>query len=353
MQLIDIIIFILVLSGLIIVHEFGHFITARLNHIRVDEFAIGFGKPIFRKKFKETFFLICMIPLGGYVKLAGDDRYRFKGGNDEFLSKPAGIRARVVIAGPLFNYLFSFIIFWFIFIIGMPYLDNVIGGVMDNSPAQRIGLKAGDRVLEVNGRKVNTWTDIQGFIRKSKDDIELIILRGDERLNFKIKPEYKEIKDIFGREKSLPIIGIKSSMEIKEVKENFFVAFIKAFNRTVELTIFIFQGLYYTIVGVIPFKESLAGPITIFKLTSSTAKEGVVALLHLVGVIGISLSIVNLFPIPVLDGGYLPLLFLEKIRKKPLSEKAEYILTRLGMVLIGVLVILAFYSDILRIFSSK
>ncbi|MCM8774187.1 MAG: RIP metalloprotease RseP, partial [Candidatus Omnitrophica bacterium] len=247
----------------------------------------------------------------------------------------------------------SFIIFWSLFIIGMPYLDNVIGGVMDNSPAQKIGLKEGDRVLEVNGRKVNTWADIQGFIRKSKEDIDLIILREDERLNFKVKPEYKEIKDIFGRKKSLPIIGIKSSMEIKEVKENFFVAFVKAFNRTVELTLFIFQGLYYTIVGVIPFKESLAGPITIFKLTSSTAKEGIVALLHLVGVIGISLSIVNLFPIPVLDGGYLPLLFLERVRKKPLSEKVEYILIRLGMGLIGVLVILAFYSDILRIISSK
>ena len=151
-MLIETLVFIAVISFLIVTHEFGHFIVARLSSIDVEKFSIGFGPVIFKKKFKSTLFLICAIPLGGYVKLAGDNRSELKGKNYEFFSKPPGVRAKVIFAGPLFNYLFSFLILWILFVVGMPYLEAVVGGTVDDSPAYNAGLQEGDQILEINGR---------------------------------------------------------------------------------------------------------------------------------------------------------------------------------------------------------
>ncbi len=353
MWIINIFIFLSVLSVLIITHEFGHFIAARLSGIRVDKFSIGFGPVIFHRKGRQTEFLISLIPLGGYVKLAGEQREEVKGKDDEFLNKPVGLRAGVILAGPLFNYLFSFIIIWVLFISGIPSLDSVVGGVIPGTPAEEAGLKKNDRIVAINGEKIEDWAMMQRVIRKSSGEpLELTILRNGKKLTINVVPQMREVKDIFGKNRRVPLIGIKSAMVIKTIRCNPFVAFYRAGVRIFSLTWMIIEGLYYTIVGVVPLRESLAGPIEIFRMTSVAAQSGFKDLLNFVSLIGISLTIVNLFPIPVLDGGHLFFLLLEKIRGRPLGEKAEEVLTRIGMAIIGVLIFFVFYNDIMRIVAG-
>jgi len=352
MWVINSLIFLAVISVLIISHEFGHFLVARLSGINVEKFAIGFGPIIFKKKIRETLFLICAIPLGGYVKLRGDSRDDCQGRSDEFFSKSPGIRARVVFAGPLFNYFCSFLILWFLFTFGMPFLDTTIGELIKDSPGEIVGLQEQDKIIEINGQRVDTWEDMQYLIRKSKNSINLLVLRNDQILEFRITPETKKLKDIFGREREFPIIGIKSALKVKILKDNFFVAFFKGFKRLIIITLLIVKGLYYTVTGVLPVRESVAGPIALFQITSDIAQQGFVALLNLISIIGVSLALINLFPIPVLDGGHLLFFLLEKIRKKPLSQKSEDILNRLGIIIIGLVVVFVFYNDILRIVSK-
>ena len=158
----DIVVFVIVLSVLIVIHEFGHFLVARKSGVRVEKFAIGFGKELLKIKGKETDFSICLFPLGGYVKLAGENRAELKGADNEFFSQPASTRIKIVFAGPLFNYILAFMLFWLIAMLGFPYHDNVVGKVLDGYPAKEAGVKENDRIVEVNGKKVADWYDLKG-----------------------------------------------------------------------------------------------------------------------------------------------------------------------------------------------
>ncbi len=351
MWLIDALIFIAILSILIVSHEFGHFIAARRSGIKVEKFAIGFGPVIFKMKRKDTLFLICAIPLGGFVKLAGEDRNSCSGREDEFFSKPAWVRAKVILAGPLFNYFLSFIVLWVAFMIGMPTFDTTLEGVIDDMPAKQVGLKKGDRVVQVNNHKIKSWDDLRSEIIHSEGKIDITVIRDGETLRFKVMPEETDSKDIFGRSVKRRKIGVYPSVVIK--RYNPVIALMKGVERTVKLTFLIIKGFYYTFTGVLPIREAVAGPVKLFEITSDVAHRGFVALLNLVSLLGVSLAIVNLFPIPVLDGGHTFLILLEKIRKRPVSEKTEDILTRIGIAIISVIMIFVIYNDIASIISRK
>jgi regulator of sigma E protease len=353
MWLLNTLIFIALLSTLIVVHEFGHFFAARISGIVVERFAIGFGPIIFRKKLKQTLFLICAVPFGGYVKLKGDSRDESKGEPDEFLSKSLGVKARVVFFGPLANYFFSFLLLCFLFMVGMPYLDSVIGEVTQDSPAQIAGLQDQDRIVEINGAGVDDWRSLQHLVRSSSGPIDLLVLRDQEQMEFTIKPETKRIEDVFGKERLFPVIGVRPAYKVKIAKYNLFGSFYRAGERLIELTTLIVKGFYYIFTGAIPVKDSLAGPIELYRITSYTAKEGLTSLLSLMSVIGVSLALVNLFPIPVLDGGHLFIFLIEKLRKKPLAEKTENIVTRIGIAMIGALMFFVIYNDISRLTQDK
>lgn len=339
---------IIIFSILIIAHEFGHFIAARQAKIKVEKFAIGFGPPLFRIKRKETEFLICLFPLGGYVKLAGDNRSEYKGFSYEFLSKAVGVRMRVVFAGPLFNYFLALIIFWIIALVGFPYHDTIVGEVLRDFPAGKAGVRKGDKILEVEGLKVDNWTEMTKIIQKSKDKVSLKIERDGQSLLLDVPLKEKEITDGFGRKKWVSVIGILSSAKIKIIKYSFPRAFLKGFEALFNSTFLIVKGFIFIFLGIIPFKEAVAGPIGIYYIASEAVKVGIVATLHLMAILSVTLAIINLFPIPVLDGGHLLFFLIEKIKKKPLKEKTEDILTRLGLAFIAGLIIFVFYNDMRR-----
>jgi regulator of sigma E protease len=336
---------IIIFSILIIIHEFGHFLAARMSGVRVERFAIGFGPALLKFKRKETEFLVCLFPLGGYVKLAGDSRLECSGAPDEFLSKPAGIKMRIVFAGPLFNYLLAFVIFWMSFtFIGFPSTKPVIGNTVAGYPAQTAGLKEGDKVLEVNNKEVKNWHQMAGVIQESEERVSLKIERGGQERFFDIPLKTEEMLDETGKARKMFVIGITAKVE----KYNIFKSFVRGGEALYQLTAFIIKGFGAMITGKLPFKKAVAGPLGIFYFTSQAVQMGLVAILNLMIVLNISLTVVNLFPLPIIDGGHIIIFLIERIRRKPLSEAVENFLTRLGFVIIGLLFIFIFYNDIVR-----
>ena len=337
-----------IFSVLIVIHEFGHYIAAKRSGVRVERFALGFGPVLFKRKGKETEFVVCAFPLGGYVKMAGDTRGELKGFKYEFLSKPVGIKSKIVFAGPLFNYFLALFIFCIIALIGFPYPDSIVGSVLEGYPAQAAGVQEGDRILAVDGEKVEHWLDMAKRIYQAKDTVNFRIEREGEIISLDIPLRQKEITDDFGKKKSVSMVGIGSSSEIKIIKYNFPHAIVKGLESLFNLTFLVVKGFLFMILGIIPFKEAVAGPVGIYYITSEVVKIGIVATLHLVAALSISLSIINLFPIPVLDGGHLLFFLLEKVRGRPVSEKVEDNLTRLGLGFLIILIVFIFYNDIVR-----
>jgi len=339
---------ILIFSALIVIHEFGHFLAARQAGVRVEKFSIGFGPELLRINGKQTQFLICAFPLGGYVKMAGDSRGEHKGAKDEFLSQPVGVKMRIVFAGPLFNYLFAFVLFCLIFFLGFPYSDTIVGSVLEGYPAQAAGIETGDRITEVNSKPVNTWQEVVDVVYDAEGKVILSIERANKQLVLEVPLKKEEILDNFGRKKNVSIMGISASSQRKIVRYGFLDAIFQGGKTLLNLTFLIVKGFLFMILGIIPFKEAVAGPVGIFYITSEAAKVGLTAVLQLAAVLNVSLAVINLVPFPVLDGGHILFFLIEKIRGKPLKEKTEDILTRLGMGLLGVLIIFVFYNDIMR-----
>ncbi|MBU0878302.1 MAG: RIP metalloprotease RseP [Candidatus Omnitrophica bacterium] len=341
-------VFIFILSILIVVHEFGHFLAAKQAGVRVEKFAIGFGPPLLKINGKETQFLICLFPLGGYVKLAGDTRSGCQGFSHEFLSKPVGIKMRIVFVGPLFNYLLAFILFWGMGLIGFPHLDTVVGGVLEGYPAYQAGLKEGDKILEVGGRRVEYWAEMAKVIHEASEKTSLKIEREGKIILLDISLKEKEVVDELGAKRNVSLIGIFASEKVKIIKYNFFKAFLKGGEALFNLTTLIGKGFIAMIFRKVSVKDAVTGPIGIYYITSQAVRMGIIAILHLMAVLSTSLAVVNLFPLPVLDGGHLLIFFIEKIRKRSLSEKTEDFLTRAGLTFIGLLAIFIFYNDIVK-----
>ncbi|MDD5561099.1 MAG: RIP metalloprotease RseP [Candidatus Omnitrophica bacterium] len=348
-------IFILILSLLIIVHEFGHFIAARKNGVRVETFSLGFGPQIFKKKKNDTEYSISLIPLGGYVKMAGDSRLEYKGKDDEYFAKGAGRRFQIIFFGPFLNYLLGFLFFWCIFFAGYPNLTSKVGGLIDGYGAKEAGLAVGDKIIAIDGKKVDLWDDLQSQIqkRKAKENVELSVLRNNRELNFKVLIKDKVLGDELGGKQSLGIIGITPFDEIVEVRHGFLESAYLGVKKTLNLTVLTYKGLWRLLNGKISMRDSVTGPLGIFYITSRTAKLGIIAVMHLIAVLSISLAIFNLLPLPILDGGHIFLLGLEKLRKKALGVKAEHVVNNIGFTLMITIALLVTYNDILRLYGDK
>ncbi|MFH1752710.1 MAG: RIP metalloprotease RseP [Candidatus Omnitrophota bacterium] len=348
--MISTIIFILVLSVLIVVHEFGHFIMAKRCGVKVEKFSLGFGPKIVSIKKGDTEYRISAIPLGGYVKMAGETAQDTLTGQDwEFLSKPAGQRFKIVANGAFLNYILGFLLFSFVFMLGSPTLTNEVGEVLDGYPAKTAGLMAGDKVVSIDGERVENWDELTGMMHNKLDgDVTLNILRDGRERRLVITPKIKETEDIFGKKSRIALVGIAPSQELVFVKYNPAMAFYKGFLKQIDLTVVTCKALWSLVTGRLSLKESVTGPVGIFLLTTKAAKLGLVYLLHIMAVISTSLAIFNVLPIPVLDGGHLIFLLIEKIRKKPVSEKIQNIATHIGLGLLLLLMVFVFYYDIVR-----
>ena len=219
--------FLLVLSVLVVVHEYGHFIAARWVGVRVEKFSIGFGPVIFGRQFGETEFCISLLPLGGFVKLAGESPEESKGDAWEFNSKNLLQKFFVVFAGPFMNAFLAFVIFSSIYLVGQPTLSNKIGKVLDGAPAQSAGLLENDRVLSVNGQAVRYWEDILKELHKNPEKAAFIIQRAGQKLDVLIVPKRQAAKTLFGKKVEVSFVGIAPSNEMIYVKSGFFQAMIK------------------------------------------------------------------------------------------------------------------------------
>lgn len=350
--MLSLLVFIAVISILVIAHEYGHFLAARKSGVKVEQFSIGFGPQILKVKGKETDFFIKAVPLGGYIKMAGESRQELSGQANEFFAKPIGIRALIIFAGPLFNYILAYVFFFFIAVIGFPYPEPVVGKVMEKYPAAAAGVKENDRILQINGKKIENWYDVSREIASSKNSVVMLVDRKGSRIALNIPMIRTDLPDEFGRKKNTSVIGVTPSGDVKVVKYNFFQAFGKAGEVLFSITALIVKGFWLMITGAMPFKESVAGPLGIYYITSEMLKIGIGAILNLMAALSVSLAIMNLLPLPLLDGGHLFLLGMEKLRKKPISDKADEVITKVGFAMMGVLFVVILFNDIGK-FGSK
>jgi regulator of sigma E protease len=334
----------------VLIHEFGHFIAAKRLGVRVEKFSFGFGPKIFSVKRGETEYLLSAIPLGGYVKMSGDEPGEtLHNKSHEFLSRSVGDRFKIIFAGPLFNYILAFLIFSFIFMFGSPTLTTEVGNLLKDYPAQAAGVKVGDKIIAVDGVAVKYWEDMTAIIHKhTEGSIKLSMVRAGSPIEIEIKPTVRETKDIFGKKVSIALVGIAPSQRIENVKYGFFKSFWMGLRKVVDLTVITYKALWAIFTGQMSVKESMTGPIGIFVITGQAAKMGLIYIFHLMALLSASLAIFNLLPLPILDGGHILFLAIEKIRRKPLSMKAQEAVANLGVAFLILLTVFIFYNDIIK-----
>ncbi len=345
--MLDLIVFLAVLSILIVVHEAGHFFMARRLGVRVERFALGFGPKIASKTLGETEYMICACPLGGYVKMAGDDRSQCRGRPEEFYSHPVRHRVAIVLMGPLINFLFAYACFYVIFLAGFPMLAPKVGEVMEGMPAVEAGIRKGDTILQIDGRPIRTWEDIQGRVFHSEGrSLEILIERGARVLTRRIAPREKVITNIFGQREHLYLLGLRPDGATVAVRYGLLRSLGEAAAHLGHITSLTLRSLYYVATGALPAKDALAGPVRIFGLVSDAAHAGLVSLIYMMGAISASLAIFNLFPVPALDGGHLFIFVVEALRRRPLPAAVEEGMARVGFGLLMLLMLFVLYNDL-------
>ncbi|HEX8949824.1 MAG TPA: RIP metalloprotease RseP [Dissulfurispiraceae bacterium] len=347
---------VLLFGFLIFIHELGHFILAKINRVKVVRFSLGFGPKIVGKQIGETEYMISAVPLGGYVKMLGEEVEEEVDSHEaerSYKNQSVCRRASIVFFGPLFNLLTAVVIFFFIFATGVPTLLPVVGEVMPDSPASKAKLMKGDRIVEINGAPIKQWADMTDVIHSSPNKtLQLGIRRDSKMVSVSVVPESKKDKNIFGEEKEIGLIGVKPSGETYVVRESIPDSIKGAFVKTWEISALTLVGMVKLIQRIIP-AETIGGPILIFQMAEKQASTGALNYFFFAAVISINLGVLNLLPIPVLDGGHLLFLGIEGIRRKPLSEKSMMIAQRVGLALIIMLMVFAMYNDIFRLIRGK
>ena len=348
--------FIIVLGVLIFFHEFGHFLIARFFGVGVEKFSLGFGPRLIGKKVGITDYRISAIPLGGYVKMVGEEPDAEIDPEEiplSFTHKHVAKRMLIVAAGPVFNIILAVIIFFGIFLSsGTFVLKPSVGSVKQGAPAFSAGLEKGDLIIAINESAINSWDEMAEIINGSKGKtIRLAVRRGDSTRNFTIAPERVTTKNIFGEDIQRYIIGITASGESYSKDLNLFQAFSESLLQTYRVTELMVVIIAKLITGDIS-TDTLGGPIMIAQMAGDSAKAGIGSLISFIALISINLAIINLLPIPVLDGGHLLFFSIEAIKGSPVSIKVREIAQQIGLFLLILLMILVFYNDISRIFFS-
>lgn len=356
--------FIVVLGVLIFVHELGHFLFAKLFGVKVLKFSLGFGPKVLGKVIGETEYLLSAFPLGGYVKMYGENPEEGPGDSDEsdrsFACKPVWNRFFIILAGPLFNLLFAVFIFFLIFLVmGVPenmdkdLQSTTVGSVSQDSPASRAGFALGDVIVGIDDDLVSKWNDVLFTVKQSGGkELRFVVLRDGEKKTLAVTPAVDTVKNIFGEEvEQRFMIGIVKEELIENVPVGLFGALKAGILQTWLFIYLTFMGIIKIIQNVVPASE-LGGPILIAQLAGEQARAGWLNFAHFMGLLSVNLGILNLLPIPVLDGGHLVFLSIEAIRRKPMNERAQIVAQQVGIALLGTLMIFVFYNDILRMFTQ-
>lgn len=361
--------FVFVLSVVVFFHELGHFLVARLCGVRILAFSIGFGPEIVGFHDRHgTRWKIALIPLGGYVKFFGDDSAASTPDkaristmdeaerSESFIFQPVTKRAAIVAAGPIANFLLAIVIFSGIFMLfGMQTMSPRVDDVQADSPAATAGFQPGDVVLSINGEKIESFSDMQRIVSDSAGDhLDIKVERSGREVDLKATPELREEKDIFGNVHRIGLLGIKRSPAPGDVKYQPVSAPRAVLLGTQETWFVVDKTLNY-IGKVIVGRESanqLGGPIRIAQMSGQVASVSLVALIHMAAVLSVSIGLLNLFPIPLLDGGHLLFYSIEAMRGRPLSERAQEVGFRIGFAIVLMLMIFATFNDIVHLATS-
>ena len=357
--------FIILITVVVFIHEYGHYYFAKKYGVGVTDFSIGFGKEIFGWNDKSgTRWKICWLPLGGYVKFFGDrnvfseseqqdviNRYNEEDRKKLFILKPLYQRSIIVAAGPLANFVLAIVIFSIINMIsGKDITPAVIDEVQKDSPAFTSGLKKNDRIIAIDKKEVTSILEVSTFINVSTEDqIEFLILRGDQEISFLVKPNMVDSKDAFGNSVKKKMIGIRLSPPHNNEFEKKPLGPSSAIYYSVKevwfVTITSLNYLGKMIIGSADTSQ-LGGPIKIAKITGQVSEYGIIPFFSILAYISISLGLINLFPIPMLDGGHLMFYFFEKILGRPLSQKIQEGFFRIGLFLLFSLMFFVTFNDL-------
>lgn len=353
--------FLVVLTVLVFVHELGHYWVARRNGVRIEVFSIGFGPEIFGRTDRAgTRWKFSAIPLGGYVKMFGDaDAASTPSGavrtmtDDEkavsFFHKRLGQRAAIVAAGPIANFLFAIVALSLLFsIYGQPFTPADVGTVQPDSAAAAAGIQPGDVIVEIDGRGIQRFEEVQQIVRLNPGTpITLVVERDGERIALEATPEVAEVTDRLGNSHSIGMLGIgRSGMEYK--RHDPLTAVWQAGRETFNLVVGTLGAVGQMISGD-RGTEELGGPLRIAQMSGEVAQTGVVALIWFMAILSINLGLINLFPIPMLDGGHLLFYAVEAVRGRPLGERAQEYGFRIGLALVLTLMIFATWNDLVQL----
>jgi regulator of sigma E protease len=342
------------LGVLIVFHEFGHFLLAKLSGVGVLTFSVGFGPKLWVKKKGETEYALSAFPLGGYVKMVGEDPEEEVKAVDlerSFAHKSLLKRTAIVAAGPGFNLLLAVFLLMVVFLFyGVPVLSNLVGAVEPDSPAAQAGIQKDDRIVAVDGQAVTAWDDLSSAIKQSGGQpLALRVQRSGEEVAMTVQPRKREVKNIFGELKEDWMIGIGSQVSIEKGDPGLAVS--KAFIQTYEYSKLTLIGLYKMITREVS-PRNLGGPILIAQMAGQQAQEGIGSFLAFLAVLSINLGVLNLLPVPVLDGGHLFFFAVEAIIGRPVSLKYREKAQQVGIFLLLLLMIFAFANDIFRLFEK-
>jgi regulator of sigma E protease len=361
--------FLFVLTIVVFFHELGHFLVARWCGIKVLVFSLGFGPEIigFNDRYG-TRWKVSAVPLGGYVKFFGDesaastpDREAAAAMSeaekkDSFIHQPVPSRAAVVAAGPIANFILAIMIFAGIFmVVGKQTATARVDAVQAGSAAEQAGFKPGDLVVSIDGDKIESFSDMQRVVSVSSGEpLKIVVDRDNKLVTLNATPELKEIKDNFGNVHRLGVLGISRSMADGDIKTEK-VGPLMAVVMGAKETWFVVDRTLSYIGGVFAGREAadqLGGPIRIAQVSGQVASAGFTALIHLTAVLSVSIGLLNLFPIPLLDGGHLLFYGIEAARGRPLSERAQEVGFRIGLAIVVMLMIFATFNDILHLATS-
>ncbi len=372
---------IIVLGILIFVHELGHFLLAKLMGVSVEKFSLGFGPKLIGKKIGETEYLLSAFPLGGYVKMFGEGGFIEGGVSDprpedenaptdvtaepvlreltddekarSFAHKPVLARIAIVMAGPVFNLLFAWLIFILLCMIGVPTVTTKIGEALKDKPAAKAGIHKGDVVTAINDKPVKRWEQIaQGVAASKGQPLAVTVKRDTADISFTMTPEPRVSKNLFGEKINGYAIGVASAGEIVTERFSPFQAVIKGTEQTWKVIDLTFMSMVKMVQRVVPM-DSVGGPIMIAKMAGEQASAGGASFLAFMALLSVNLGVLNLLPVPVLDGGHLLFYVMELIFRRPVPQRIREYAQQIGMALLLGLMVLAFYNDIIRYFVTR
>jgi len=347
--------FTVALGALVFVHELGHFLVAKRSGVRVQRFSIGFGPVIFSWRRGETEYAVSAIPMGGYVKMLGEDDDDEPGVAMEperaFSTQPVWKRAAIVGAGPVMNFIFAFVVYAALFAtigVELPSNEPRVGGVSAGMPAEQAGLKPGDRVVSIDGQPVKTWEELSGMVLASKGRaLNVVVDREGAQVPLQVTPQLQGGRTMFGEETdSVYRIGIEASHDWSRVGPAESIGM--AAQQTWTASVVVLKGLTLMLQGRVPLSE-LGGPIAIARAAGQQAQAGASRFLSMLAFLSVNLGVLNLLPIPALDGGHLAFFAIEGLMRRPLRQRHREIAQQVGVLLLITLMVFVFYNDIHRL----